>query len=106
MEPDATHVVIQTTQQRTFLPDSKGQIIALPGHAALPYQYGTDYNVKEWFDEQVDTVYPAACELREALINFKLKNPFELTPLRAISLTCYANIILALLVIVGHDLNF
>lgn len=69
MEPDATHVVIQTTQQRTFLPDSKGQIIALPGHAALPYQYGTNYNVKEWFDEQVDTVYPAACELREALIN-------------------------------------
>lgn len=41
-----------------------------------------------------------------AVNHFKLKNPFELTPLRAISLTCYANIILALLVIVGHDLNF
>lgn len=69
-EPDATHVIIQTTQQRTFLPDSKGQIIALPGHAALPYQYGrTDYAVEEWFDEQLDTVYPAACELREALID-------------------------------------
>ena len=41
-----------------------------------------------------------------AVNHFKLKNPFELTPLRAISLTCYANINLALLVIGGHDLNF
>lgn len=51
MAPDATHVVIQTTQQRTFLPDSKGQIIALPGHAALPYQYGTETAKRELQEE-------------------------------------------------------
>lgn len=69
VDPDATRVTIQTENKRTWFPDSKRKIIALPGHPAIPYRYHNEYAIQEWFDEQINTIYPTACELRDELIN-------------------------------------
>lgn len=69
VDPDATRVTIQTEKKRTWLPDSKRKIIALPGRPTIPYRHHDVCAVEDWFDEQINSIYPTACELRDDLIH-------------------------------------